>query len=296
MLGLRKQKSQIDPELADERERFERDGYLILEGFVEPGQCDQVVAEADRFYESQGVTAERADRTMNLHHASPAAREILLRPRTREVVSTLLGADAVFFQSIYFNTGSQQGAHSDHMFMSTEPDDQLLGFWLACEDVREGAGELLYYPGSHKLPLTRIHEYYEQHAEELHRDIEERGDELRERYRAQMEGAGQTLLTAYFYDRWEQDHHRQLAEGGFEPATFLPRKGDVLLWHAKLAHGGSEVTRPGATRRSLVAHYMSDAMRTLYEMNWVDSRRPLSLRKVKRRIRGSAAPDLYLKG
>jgi hypothetical protein len=294
-MSLLKRKPKLTPELERNRDDFERDGYLILEGLVEPELCDRVIEEAESYYESKDVSAEKADRTMNLHYASPAAREILLRRQTTDVISALLGADAVFFQSIYFNTGSQQGAHSDHMFMSTEPDNQLVGFWMACEDVAPGSGELLYYPGSHKLPLHRIPEYYEEHVDEFERDIQEHGDELGEKFKAHMEGTGQSLMTAYFYDRWTEDLHGKLEEGGFERQTFLPRKGDVLLWHAKLAHGGSAVTSPGATRRSLVAHYMSDSMRTLYEMNWIDSKHPLSLRRVKKRINESAAPDLYLK-
>ena len=295
MIGLLKRKPKIDPELAPKRDQFERDGYLILEGFVEPELCDRVVEDAERYYESKGITADQADRTMNLHYAAPSAREVLLRPETTDVISALLGANAVFFQSIYFNTGSQQGAHSDHMFMSTEPDDQLVGFWLACEDVEAGSGELLYYPGSHRLEHYRIPEYYSRRHDELQQEIESRGDELHEQFKGHLEATGQTLMTAYFYDQWTRDLHSQLDQGGFEQQTFLPRKGDVLLWHAKLAHGGLPVTSPGATRRSLVAHYMSDSMKTLYEMGYIDYQSSLSLRQVKRRITEKAAPDLYMK-
>jgi len=44
---------------------------------------------------------------------------------------------------------------------------------------------------------------------------------------------------------------------GEEPVRFTASAGDVLFWHHNLTHGGSAVTRPGATRRSLVGHYFA---------------------------------------
>ena len=35
----------------------------------------------------------------------------------------------------------------------------------------------------------------------------------------------------------------------------MAKKGDILVWHADLAHGGSPVTRPELTRQSLVGHF-----------------------------------------
>jgi hypothetical protein len=44
-------------------------------------------------------------------------------------------------------------------------------------------------------------------------------------------------------------------ERALEQRLFRPRRGDVLLWHADLAHGGSPIVTPGLTRKSLVTHY-----------------------------------------
>ena len=49
-------------------------------------------------------------------------------------------------------------------------------------------------------------------------------------------------------------HERSRAQG-LELATFLPKKGDALLWAADLAHGSATITRPSETRRSFVCHY-----------------------------------------
>lgn len=51
---------------------------------------------------------------------------------------------------------------------------------------------------------------------------------------------------------------RHSARMGLEQKTFRPRKGDVLIWSADLVHGGSPVTDPSLTRKSLVGHYCPD--------------------------------------
>ena len=37
--------------------------------------------------------------------------------------------------------------------------------------------------------------------------------------------------------------------------TYLPKKGDVLLWHSRLIHRGSKANVPGMERRALIVHY-----------------------------------------
>ena len=42
------------------------------------------------------------------------------------------------------------------------------------------------------------------------------------------------------------------------------KKGDILVWHADLAHGGSPVKRPELTRQSLVGHFCPQSAEPLY--------------------------------
>ena len=44
---------------------------------------------------------------------------------------------------------------------------------------------------------------------------------------------------------------------------FHARKGDVLVWHADLPHGGSKLQREG-TRRSLVTHFVPQGVKANY--------------------------------
>ncbi len=57
------------------------------------------------------------------------------------------------------------------------------------------------------------------------------------------------------YTDYEDLVARQIETAQLEKKIFLARKGDVLIWHANLIHGGMPVTRPELTRKSMVIHY-----------------------------------------
>ena len=64
------------------------------------------------------------------------------------------------------------------------------------------------------------------------------------------------------------DANGEIASHGIEPVHFLPRKGDVFIWHAQLYHGGAPIETPGRTRRSMVAHFwrVEDAPEQAWEV------------------------------
>jgi ectoine hydroxylase-related dioxygenase (phytanoyl-CoA dioxygenase family) len=39
----------------------------------------------------------------------------------------------------------------------------------------------------------------------------------------------------------------------------LPKRGDLLIWHGALIHGGTPMQNPELTRRSFICHYTSMA-------------------------------------
>jgi ectoine hydroxylase-related dioxygenase (phytanoyl-CoA dioxygenase family) len=264
------------------RQAFEKDGYAVLEGHLDAQTCEAIVAEAESFYARRGVSPERADRTMNFHQEAPTARRVLTDRRLLALLSDLLGNRAHFLQSIYFNTGSQQPPHSDYMYMGTDPPLQLCGIWIACEDVTPDSGPLVYYPGSHLLPSETVAERYDRRIPDLRRRLTEQRAELEDRYANRQAMTNESLPVCLLFDEWTTEVHSRLEQGGYERTTFLAKRGDLLIWHANLVHGGSPVARPGATRRSLVAHYLTRSVRRYFDMNYVDTQAHLTLRAIDR--------------
>lgn len=47
----------------------------------------------------------------------------------------------------------------------------------------------------------------------------------------------------------------EIEKRGVAPVTYLPKRGDVLLWNGRLLHRGSKARIPGMIRKGLIAHY-----------------------------------------
>lgn len=144
------------------------------------------------------------------------------------LLGKLYGRPAFPFQTLNFPVGTQQGAHSDIVHFSSQPEKFMCGVWLAMEDVAVEAGPLFYYAGSHRWPV-------------MSNALVGRG------------GSGATLASAQlpFEEAWSH----LCAATGAEAETFLARKGQALIWCANLLHGGSPQTNPRLTRWSQVTHY-----------------------------------------
>ena len=57
-----------------------------------------------------------------------------------------------------------------------------------------------------------------------------------------------------------------LKQNEFQPVPFLAKKGDVLIWHANLVHGGMPIEDKNTTRKSMVIHYYADDVIKYHEI------------------------------
>ena len=134
-------------------------------------------------------------------------------------------------QTIAGHKGSQQGTHSDSIHMTTYPLGYLTAAWIAFEDIHPDCGPLVYYPGSHRLPYV------------FSKDVGiSESDFKNEGY-------------SPYHAKYEPRIQELIAENQIEPHYFLAKKGDVLIWHANLLHGGSARKDVSLSRKAVVCHY-----------------------------------------
>jgi len=215
-------------------------GYMILPRFFDDTTIDAINAEVQRLQTTGKLHFENRNKLMFANRQSPLIRSVTEEPRLISILSFLLDKKLVPFQTINFITGSGQRAHSDSIHMTTYPLGYLIAAWIALEDVTEDSGPLFYFPGSHHLPFLFNSDYNQQ----------------------------STLLTLgrKKYSDYEDYLQELVTEKNFDKEVFLPKKGDVLVWHANLVHGGSPVTNPDATRKSMVIHYYADDVVKYHEI------------------------------
>ena len=58
-----------------------------------------------------------------------------------------------------------------------------------------------------------------------------------------------------YHEKYEPRIRDLIVEHGLEPHYFHARKGDVLLWHANLLHGGSARQNMLLSRKAVVCHF-----------------------------------------
>ncbi len=244
----RRRKGEITPERAEQLRHFADRGYLILS--LDLG--DDVYAAIDeaverlwrerpddvayayhslltRFSDADPEHRKPSCRIADLHTYCDAARRLYLHPEIFEVIDLIFEQPSVATQSLYFEWGSQQGLHRDPVYVQMTPPSHLAAAWIALEDIGPDCGPLVYVPGSHRLPYYQFApgRYLFDHA--LDGD-----DELK---------AAQA---------WDERHCR---DAGLELETLTCKRGDVLIWHHSLLHGGSYPVDPPPTRKSFVVHF-----------------------------------------
>jgi ectoine hydroxylase-related dioxygenase (phytanoyl-CoA dioxygenase family) len=224
-------KIKVPEDLAEKKNQFDKEGFLVLPSFFSTEQVDRINEEVDHLVESGKKKFAHRHKLMFAIDHSEYLMSIGKNPEIQRILNALLGDEAILFQSINFDFGSEQATHSDSIHMTTYPLGGLIAIWIALEDVGPDQGPLHYYPGSHKLP------YY------LNKDYDNTGDFW------QIGNKG--------YQAYEEMISRRIKESGLSKTDFYAKKGDVLIWHANLFHGGNSQRNRNITRKSMVLHYFA---------------------------------------
>jgi phytanoyl-CoA hydroxylase len=164
---------------------------------------------------------------------SLAARHLSLSGVISSFLSHVFQEPPAVIQSLTFWRGSEQLAHLDYPWVRVQTRlPHLAASWIPLEDIHVAAGPLAYYPGSHKQGLIPPFDW----------------------------GNG-SLVQEPDSPKTAGDFYSYLAEHierlNLKKELFLPKRGDVLIWHGNVLHEGTEVRDVTRTRRSYVTHYTS---------------------------------------
>lgn len=220
---------------------FERDGFAVIEDFVDPAACDALVARADEliagflaspeaksifstkeqtrtsdeyfldsgdkvrfFFEEDGQAINKIGHA--LHDLDPVFAAFSHTPELAAVASEVAGMrDPRVLQSMYIVKGPRVGGevtlHTDHTFLWTDPPS-VTGFWFALQDATIENGCMWAVPGGHRMPV-------------------------RQRFRR----AGATNADGTTFDVFDGDDYPTDGEVPLEA-----RKGTLIVLHGLLPH------------------------------------------------------------
>ncbi len=240
----------------DEAQRlteFRNEGYAVLQAAVPHALIDKLLADVETSWTTlpalQVVAAgsplpkgireipqppgfrKTSFRYLDFHNVSEAAAEIMCMPAVLRFIELYLGQPLAGMQTLLFENGTQQSAHQDFPYVHSQWPASMAGAWVALEDALPDAGPLFYYPRSHRL----VRKYTFEDGSLL------------------AQGDGPHVR------RYEQYLESECERLGLQKLVFLPKKGDVLIWHSALVHGGTSRLNPVLSRKSLVSHFTPQA-------------------------------------
>jgi hypothetical protein len=176
-------------------------------------------------------------------------KKVACAPKLIDVLRKLYRREPIPFQTLNFDAGTQQPAHSDTIHFHCVPHHYMCGVWVAFEDIQPGTGELFVVPKSHRLKTFDMLDLGLTPNPSAYRDYEKSMGKI-------LEAEGLTRVPVY------------------------PKKGQALIWHANLLHGGMPMEKKGSTRHSQASHYYFDDCMYYFPMGSDPYRGKMILREV----------------
>lgn len=224
----------LSPDTLQVARKLHDDGFAVID-FPDP-EFDQVASEIIRKlhtrYDWQAWREGKVEglRVQDAWTNVPEVKRLACNPAVLDLLYDLYGRRAFPFQTLNFPVGTQQHFHTDSVHFSSSPERFMVGVWIALEDIDSDNGPLIYYPGSHKLPIfTNEHVGISPDTQAPH--------------------------PYGHYHAYEKAWEAIVDDLALKPIEFHAKRGQALIWAANLLHGGAAQTNQNRTRYSQVTHY-----------------------------------------
>lgn len=217
------------------------EGYAVIPSAVDVDVCEEALRQVDALKKAHAdIVSKNADefghlyRVVNLHLALDGLKRAFVENhRGLEVCDRFFGEPTSLYTTLYYERGSEQDFHRDTPYFSTKPAGKYLGVWLALDDVDDENGPLRVTPASHVLLPINVEEM----AAEIFPDPINIPS-------MSMEG----------WNVYQAAVQRQAREKGLVQKNVHVKRGDVIIWHPEMLHGGAPHVNKARSRRSLVMH------------------------------------------
>jgi 2-polyprenyl-3-methyl-5-hydroxy-6-metoxy-1,4-benzoquinol methylase len=222
-------RANVDEAALSQVQKFWREnGYLVVPRLIPDELIEPYCALRETVSHDEGWHSP----TPYMHES--AIRDLCLFKPLADMLEHLLGEPMGLHLNLTGWVSTERDWHQDDYLNPPFVNGHYVAVWTALDDISEDSGPFEFVPGSHRWPIIR--------QDLVLKELGfENGDDK------SWPWDSERLLTPFF--------EREIKERGAKVQKFLGKKGDVLIWHARLLHRGSLATRPGAERRSMIAHY-----------------------------------------
>lgn len=208
---------------------FETKGWEIIDLGLSDEFISEILSDCHGHFSEGQKYQNQNNRVQDAWRISEAVRKLALHPTLMKTVEECLGGKAFAFQTLNFDKGTQQELHSDYYHFGSRETNGMCGVWVALEDANENNGALNVVTGTHRDPVL--------YPEDLKIPVA-------------------TKKNPYeFYQLYEEKIRERMKSLEQKREALFIKKGQAVIWHANLIHGGSEIKDSQSTRYSQVTHY-----------------------------------------
>lgn len=215
----------------DIQRQWFRDGVVVLKKFI-PSELIKSYCDVRQRLEDKGKRGGWDCDCPYLYYDE--IKNICLYAPLMNVMGGLIGDEMGLHLNLTGWVSTERNWHQDDYLNPEFVNSWYAAVWMALDDIHPDSGPFEYIPGSHRWPLTRRAKLFEHLSEE-------------EQKHPDWPSKTQDFISEAFEE--------EIKVRGIEPVKFLAEKGDVLIWHGRLAHRGTVARVPGKERKSLISHY-----------------------------------------
>lgn len=161
-------------------------------------------------------------------------KQLGLNPALMSTLQHIVGHEMGLHLCLTGWVSTERNFHQDTYLNPPYLWSNYVAVWIALEDIHPDSGPFQYVPGSHRWETLRQQKLFSYLTSEQR---------------------SSPHWPTFTQDEVARVCEEEIARRGSQVETYLPKKGDVLIWHANLVHRGSEPKNKDLLRKSLICHY-----------------------------------------
>jgi hypothetical protein len=228
------QKTACLKNLTLDQQHWRDQGYLIKRNFIPHTLIDEYIEMRNKLNLGKN---HFPDAYPFLY--SSVIRDMCCSRELHYLLVDLIGTEMGLHFTLNGFKSSERGWHQDDYLNPLGTWAHYVAVWMAMGDIHPDSGPFEFVPGSHKWRCLSGQKVIDLVKPEARGTVTE-----------------WVLVGEHFVNKAVENYMKEM---GVEPVQFDARKGDILIWHAKLMHRGSLPRNPELSRPALIPHYAAIA-------------------------------------
>lgn len=242
--------------LSPEQLFWRRNGYLIMPSILP----DELIEPYVRVRAARNMPASIGFPSSYAYMQIPEIRNICLYRPVAAMMEHLIGEKLALHFDLTQWVSTERSWHQDDYLNDEYVNSWYLAAWYALDDIPAESGPFEYVASSHRWPVMRKQKIQANLPPE--EATSHRWPSFAERF-----------VTPIF--------DKKIRDSSLPVQQFMAKKGDVLIWHARLVHRGSKPLVPGTPRKSIIGHFtaLSKRLPEYHDLGFTDAGFPYLLHK-----------------